>query len=224
MRMAASPAQSFLFTVHVCERVSFAPSDWTYTSSQQPFPASHVKLYYISGRRRFSGAVTLWSKSVCFVLDTLYRQSCGKQLCCNLRSTVRVLTLSLSSLLFVLLLFHSLPSISISITVWQYLSFLERISSPPWGQCDEVKNFHTRGDSVRSYTWHGSTHAPRAQGYWSNEDTRVGSYNKLFSVLALSKHTMTTPAIFGVHRNINFWPQVRLTKKTTIRNEIPGIS
>lgn len=144
MRMAASPAQSFLFTVHVCERVSFAPPDWTYTSSQQPFPASHVKLYYISGRRRFSGAVTLRSKSVCLVLDTLYRQSCGKQLCCNLRSTVRVLTLSLSSLLFVLLLFHSLPSISISITVWQYLSFLERISSPPWGQCDEVKNFHTR--------------------------------------------------------------------------------
>lgn len=35
MRTAASPAQSFS-TVHVFEHVSFAPPDWTYTSSQQP--------------------------------------------------------------------------------------------------------------------------------------------------------------------------------------------
>lgn len=95
MRTAASPARSLLSTVHVCECVSF------------PQLSCGTTVYYISGRKRFSGVVTLWSKSVCFILDTLYWQSCGKQLCSNLRSAVRLLTLPLSSLLFVLLLFHS---------------------------------------------------------------------------------------------------------------------
>lgn len=194
MRTAASSAQTFSSTVHVWEPMSFAPSDWNYTSSQQPLPASQAKLHCIGRRQRFSGVLTLRSKSVCFVLDALYGQSCGKQLCCNLQSTVRVLTLHLLSLLFVLLRFYSLSSISISITVWQYLSFLERISHPPWGQYDEVKNFHTGVEILSGPVRDTAPHIyqkPKGSDLMRTPKWGLGSYNKAFSALALGKHTVT---------------------------------
>lgn len=153
--------------------------------------------------------MTLSSKSVWFILDTLYWQSRGKQLCSNLWSTVRVLIPPLSSLLFCPLELSFFPSISISITVWQYLSFLERISGLPRGRCDEVKNFHPRVQILSGPVRDMAPHM-----HWDPEGTDLmrtpewGYCNELFSVLALGKHTVTTLALLEVHRDLILSPHV----------------
>lgn len=66
--------------------------------------------------------------------------------------------------------------------------------------------------------------------HWDLEGTDLmrtpesGDYNELFSMLALGKHTVTTPALLGVHADLIFWPQVCLTKKITILYEKVGVT
>lgn len=207
MRTAASPAQYLLSTLQVCECPSFAPPDWTCTASQPPFTGSHVKLYYINGEG-FSGVVTLWSMSVCFILDTLW-QSRGKQLRSNLWSTVRVLTLPLSSLFFVLLLFHSSHPSPLASQCDSIYPSWRGSAACLGGRCDEVKNFHTGVQILSGPVRDMAPHMHQdPEGTDLMRTPEWGYYNELFSVLALGKHTVTTPALLEVHRDLIFWPWV----------------
>lgn len=160
-------------------------------------------------QRRFRGAVTLWSKSVWFILDTLYWQSRGKQLCSNLRSAVRVLIPPLSSLLFVLLCFHfSHPSPLASQCDSIYPSW-RGSAACLGGRCDEVKNFHPRVQILSCPVRDMAPHMHRdPEGTDLMRTPEWGYCNELFSVLALGKHTVTTLALLEVHRDLILWPHV----------------
>lgn len=150
--------------------------------------------------------------SVCFILDTLW-QSRGKQLCSNLWSTVRVLTLPLSSLFFVLLLFHSSHSSPLASQCDSI--YLSRRGSAAClgGRCDEVKNFHTGVQILSGPVRDMAPHMHRdPEGTDLMRTPEWGYYNELFSVLALGKHPVTTLALLEVHRDLIFWPRFCETK------------
>lgn len=75
------------------------------------------------------------------------------------------------------------------------------------GRCDEVKNFHPCVQILSGPVRDMAPHMHRdPEGADLMRTPEWGYCNKLFSVLALGKHTVTTLALLEVHRDLILWP------------------
>lgn len=195
-------------TVHVCECLSFGPSDWTYTSSQHHFPGSQVKPYYISrgdSEEPWPCTPSLFGSSWIPYIDSHvgnnYVLTCGLQW--------GYLCLPFHLCFFVLLRFHSSHPSPLASQCDSIYPSWRGSAACLGGRCDEVKNFHPRVQILSGPVRDMAPHMHRdPEGTDLMRTPEWGYCNELFSVLALGKHTVTTLALLEVPRDLILWPHV----------------